>query len=134
MSVQRMDVMYYRFNSSPLKGRLECAAFPRHLAISLWLYVPDQQTMLQTGRSADVRFSLKLDGLTPAGQLGDITLVKANAQEYAFVSSAHARTAQNEIIFETQVELKAGTFNGFSILYAPPWRTPGRSRPIARPS
>lgn len=114
-----MDVMYYRFNSSPLKGRLECAAFPRHLAISLWLYVPDQQTMLQTGRSADVRFSLKLDGLAPAGQLGDITLVKANAQEYAFVSSAHARTAQNEIIFETQVELKAGTFNGFSILYAP---------------
>lgn len=119
VSVQRMDVMYYRFNSSPLKGRLECAAFPRHLAISLWLYVPDQQTMLQTGRSADVRFSLKLDGLAPAGQLGDITLVKANAQEYAFVSSAHARTAQNEIIFETQVELKAGTFNGFSILYAP---------------
>ena len=42
LNVQRMDVMYYRFRDSVLKGRLELAAFPRHLAISLWLYVPDE--------------------------------------------------------------------------------------------
>ena len=119
LNVQRMDVMYYRFRDSVLKGRLELAAFPRHLAISLWLYVPDEQAVEQTGQSVSVRFSLKLDGCSILSRSGRTAVISAHGQQYFFITSASLSVEKGRVIFEAPVLLKPGTFNGFSILYAP---------------
>lgn len=119
VSVQRMDVMYYRFNHSPLKGRLELAAFPRFLAVSLWLYVPDEESMRQTGEKINTRFTLDLGECSLLSQSEGITVLRANNEEYYFITSASLSINEGKIIFEAPISLKPGTFNGFSFLYAP---------------
>lgn len=123
VNVQRMDIMYYRFESSHLKGRLEITAFPRHLALNFSLFCPGEFYNAEA-KTVKTRFALKLTpGLRAEKQANRLCAAGANGESYIFISEADISFERDTVIFEYPIELEPDTFKGFTVLYTPSKQT-----------